>query len=148
VARQVLERAEMRGRQGKRGASRERGQGCGGEGGAFGGVGSAPDLVEQHQRRGVGLVEYPAQHRDVGAEGREARRYGLPVADVGIEAAEDRQPAPGTDRRNDPALRQRRGEPDGLEQHRLPAGVGPAHEERPLLHREVEVEGNHRLGPG
>ena len=76
-----------------------------------------------------------AQHRDVRAEGRQAGRDGLPVADVGEEAAEDRQPAPGAHRRNDPALRQRGGQPHRLEQHGLAAGVRPADEQGPLRRR-------------
>ena len=41
--------------------------------GAFGRIGAAADLVQQHQRRVVGVVQDPPQHAHVRAEGREAR---------------------------------------------------------------------------
>ena len=72
----------------------------------------------------------------------------LPVADVGVEAAEERQPAARAHRRDDAALRQRRGQPDGLEQHRLSAGVGTADEEGALRRHELEVERNDRIRAG
>ena len=72
----------------------------------------------------------------------------LPVADVGVEAAEHRQPAAGPDRRHDAALGQRGREADRLEQHGLAAGVGAADEQRPLVGRELEVERDHRLRAG
>ena len=75
--------------------------------------------------------------RDVGAEGGEARGDRLAVADVGEEAPEHRQTAPGADRRHDPALRQRGGEPHRLEQHGLAAGVGAADEQRALVRRSA-----------
>ncbi len=86
--------------------------------------------------------------RDVRAEGRKARGDGLPVADVGVEAPEHRQPAPGADRRNDPALRQGSGETDRLEEHGLAAGVGTADEQRAFVGGELEVEGHDRFLAG
>ena len=125
VARQVLERAQVRGRE------RERARGAvsdasiaAGERRALGRIGAAPDLVEQHQR---------ARRRPRPGCGAACATCALKVERLAAmdwrspmsakKPPNDRQPAAGADRRHDPALRQRGGEPDRLEQHGLAAGV-------------------------
>ena len=144
----LLERAQVSGGQRERAAGRQAHECRGGERRALGRIGAAPDLVEQDERRVVRVVEDPAQHPHVRAEGREAGRDALPVADVGVEATEDREPAARPDRRHDPALRQRGGQTHRLEQHGLPAGVGAADEQRALAGGKAQIERDHRLRAG
>ena len=118
------------------------------ERGTFGRIGSAAHLVEQDQRRIVRLVQDPAEHSDVRAEGRKAGGDRLSVADVGIEAPEHRQSAPRGERRNDPTLGQGSRETDRLEEHGLAAGVGTAHEQRAFVVSKLEVEGHNRFLAG
>ncbi len=72
----------------------------------------------------------------MGAEGREAGLDRLMVTDIGKDPGETREHGALPHRRHHAALRHRRQEADGLEQHRLAAGVGTAHHHRPLLRRE------------
>ena len=148
LARQILERAEVRRGQGERPAPGKPHERRGGQRRPFGGIGPAPDLVEEDERGVVGMVKNPAKHPNVRAERRETRRDRLAVADVGIEAAEDRETGARPHRRHDAALRQRGGETHRLEEHRLAAGIGTTDEERAFVGAEVEIERYHRSGTG
>ncbi len=143
-----LERAQVRGREGHGAAPGERLERGPGERRPLRGVGAAPHFVEENERGVVRLLEDHPELGDVGAEGRKAGGDGLPVADIREQPREHRQPAAGTHRRDESALRQRHVQPDRLEQHRFAAGVGAGEENALLVALERQVEWHDRLSLG
>ena len=63
------------------------------EGAALGRVGAGADLVEEHERGPREVARHLDDRGEVRGEGRQVLRDRLLVADVGEDAAEDRQPA-------------------------------------------------------
>ena len=107
-------------------------------------VGAAPDLVEQHERARLRVLQDVAQCGDVRRERRQARGDRLPIADVGEHRGEHRERRLGSERRNDAALGHQAQEPDGLDEHRLAARIRTGDEDRELVGREHQVERNDR----
>ena len=112
----------------------------GGERAPLSGVGTAPDLVEQHQRARPGVRQDVSQRGHVRREGREAGGDRLAVTDVGEHRHEQRQRRVGTDRRDDPALRHETQQADGLDQHGLATGVRAGDEHGELVGCQFEIE--------
>ena len=140
LRRQLLQRTQVRGRQRHRAPAGERPQHRGGERRPLGWVGAAAHLVEQNERLRTRPLEDVAQRSHVRREGRQARRDRLAVADVGKDLAEHRELGLGTQGWNDTALRQQADQADGLDQHRLAAGVGAGHEQSEFIGSERQVE--------
>ena len=139
----------MRRRQGDRPAPGERLQHGRRERASLGGVGAAPDLVEEHERPRPGPVSLQdiAQGGDVGGERGEARGDRLAIPDVGEHAREHREGRLRADRRDDAALRHEGEQAHRFDEHRLAAGVRARDQHRALIGREHEIERHDDLTP-
>ena len=93
-----------------------------GERSAFFGIGGRAELVQQDERRRVGLARDAVEVDDVRGEAREVALDGLRVANVGVDAGEERQPR-FVGRNRNTRLRHQGQQPDGLERDSLAAGV-------------------------
>ncbi len=118
---------------------------CAGERRALDRVGAGGDLVEQHERPRRRRLEDVHEIAEVSREGRERRRDGLLVADVGQHVGEDRQTrALGRDVQA--ALVQQRAQPERLQRDRLAARVGSAEHEHPdAREREIDRHDGRRI---
>ena len=109
------------------------------QGRAFRRVGSGAEFVQQHQRLGRRRAGDEIDVGDVRGERREVLLDGLVIADVGEHGIEHRQlGALGRDR--DSGLRHQHQQADGLERHRLPAGVGAADDELMVGRFELDCD--------
>ena len=113
---------------------------------AFGGIGARAHLVQQHERRRLEVAGHLHDRGQVGGERRQVGGDRLLVADVGVEAAEDRQQAALGRGDVQTALRHQGQEARGLEGHGLAAGVGAADHEHRLAEADADRH-RHRLAP-
>ena len=103
-------------------------------------VGARAELVEQHQRW---QRQHPVHADDVGDVPREGAQAGgnrLLVADVGEDAAEDRQPGSGRGRDVQSRLRHQRQQSGRFERHGLAAGVWPSDDEHAGRRRQQHID--------
>ncbi len=104
------------------------------------GIRSVSDLIDEAERPRAGCPAHHVEIPKVRGERAERRRYGLFIADVRVNRAEDRQPRPFSAGDGEPALKHENGETERLERHRLAPGVGAGDDEnmRPRIEREVQ----------
>ena len=92
------------------------------------GIGRGAQLIEQHQGIRCGFARDAVEVDHVGGEAREVALDGLRVADVGVNAGEERQRRLFRGNRH-ASLRHNGQQAKGLEGDGLAAGVGPADDE-------------------
>ena len=145
---QFLQGPEVRGRHREHPARRQRFEHRGAKGAPFLRVGAGSQFVGEDERRRRRLGEDLRDIAQVCAERRQRRRDRLLVAHVGENVVHEGNHRPRAHGRRHPRLQEGEGEPDGLEQHRLAAGIGTGEQQGALRCRErkVERDDDHPLG--
>ena len=126
------------------------------EGGALVGIGAGAELVDQHQGALVGALHHCLEVVEVAGVGAQAGLDALLVPDVAQQRVDPREPgrlsprsAAGarrpTGRHEEPARRHHRRQPEGLEEHRLAAGVRSGHHQQAVLRGQLERVGDATL---
>ena len=116
-----------------------------GKGGSFLGVSTGAQLVYEHQGMGRYPVQDAAQVLDVGTEGGQGLFNALLVADVGVDAVQQREFGHfGGDVQA--GMGHQGQETHGLEGHGLAAGVGAGDDQYPVVATHFQVDGDNPLG--
>ena len=107
------------------------------------GIGPGAELVDEHQRAGVGLGQHLADLLHERRERRQILGDRLLVADDRVQRLEHRQPRPLRRRQVTADLGHERKERQRLERDRLAAGVGAGDQQQRPVGRELEVDRHH-----
>src|SRR5439155_24291438 len=106
LRRKLFQRTEVRGRDRKRSARRQRLKNGSAQCRSFDWICAGPELVDENERVFSRRAEHLREILDVRAEGRQARKDRLLVADVGVDVVDDGDPGSGIYRRWNPRLYQ------------------------------------------
>ena len=103
-------------------------------------IGARAELVEQDQRAAVGVAQHAHDARDVARKRRQALLQTLLVADVGLDALEDRHQRALVGRHEQAGLGHQRQQASRLERDRLAAGVRAGDQQHVEVAAQLEAD--------